>query len=186
MTVTVLRHHEHRRMPWRNGGGVTSEVARWPADGSDFEWRISFAEVEQSGPFSPFPDVDRVILLVSGPPMLLEFPDRIHALQTFEPFRFRGEDAVHCTVTEPTRDLNVMVRRDRARATVDVLRIEGAAATPAAGVLLVAVLEGTLTAAEAEPSPLEVGDVAMRDDGAPIDLRGAGVVAIIGITLMSA
>ena len=187
MTVTVLRNHEHQRMPWRNGGGVTSEVVRSPSEGSgaDFDWRISFAEVEQSGPFSPFPDVDRTILLVSGPPMLLEFPDRTHALQAFEPFRFPGEDAVHCTVSGPTRDLNVMVRRGRARATVDVLRIEGTATAPAADVVLVAVLEGAVTVAGAEPSPLEGGDVAMRDDGAPIDLQGAGVVAVIGITLAS-
>jgi uncharacterized protein len=182
MTVTVLRQHEHQRMPWRNGGGVTSEVARWPADSSDFEWRVSFAEVEQSGPFSAFTDVDRVILLVSGPPMLLEFPDRAHALQSFEPFRFRGEDAVHCTVTAPTRDLNVMVRRDRAQATVEVLPIEGALTTPTADVLLVAVLGGTVTLADAEPGLLEVGDVAMRTDGSAVDLSGSGVVAVIAIT----
>jgi len=185
MTVTVLRNHEHQRMPWRNGGGVTSEVARSTADGTDFTWRISFAEVEQSGPFSPFPDVDRVILLVSGPPMLLEFPDRTHALQTFEPFRFRGEDAVHCTVTAPTRDLNVMVRRDRAQATVEVLPIEGDLTTPTADVLLVAVLDGTVTVADAEPGPLEVGDVAMTTEGG-IDLQGSALVAVIGITLTRA
>jgi environmental stress-induced protein Ves len=113
VSLTLLRHDQHRRMPWRNGGGVTAEVARSPEGGSDadFDWRISFAEVSQSGPFSAFPGVDRTILLVSGPGMLLEFPDRSHALRPHEPFRFDGEEAVHCTISGPTRDLNVMTRR---------------------------------------------------------------------------
>jgi environmental stress-induced protein Ves len=127
MNVTVLRQQAHQRMPWRNGGGVTSEVARSPSEGrdADFDWRVSFAEVDQSGEFSSFPGVDRTIILVDGPAMVLDFPDRRHVLNAHQAFAFDGAATVHCTVTAPTRDLNVMVRRDRAVATVDVLQIDG-------------------------------------------------------------
>jgi len=40
MTLQVRRRSERRRMPWRNGGGITFEVAREPDDG-DFDWRYS-------------------------------------------------------------------------------------------------------------------------------------------------
>ena len=43
-------------VPWKNGGGVTREVAAHPAGASleDFDWRVSTAEVRAAGPFSGF------------------------------------------------------------------------------------------------------------------------------------
>ena len=43
--------------PWKNGGGVTREIAKGAAAGpdDDWGWRISIAEVERDGPFSTFP-----------------------------------------------------------------------------------------------------------------------------------
>ena len=55
-------------VPWKNGGGVTREVAAFP-DGAgfdDFLWRISMAEVRADGPFSVFPGVDRVLAVLEG------------------------------------------------------------------------------------------------------------------------
>jgi len=191
MSLTLLRHDQHRRMPWRNGGGVTSEVARSPEGGSDadFDWRISFAEVSASGPFSTFPGVDRTILLVSGPPVLLEFADRAHTLRQLEPFEFDGEDAVDCTVSGPTRDLNVMTRRDAIRATVDIVRLGHVEATRSvgpstgSGVLVVAVLDGALSVTGDEGThTLEVGDVAVSRGPAPVTLHGSGVAAVFGLS----
>ena len=39
--------------PWRNGGGVTRELLAWPAGGG-WQVRVSVAEIEADGPFSPF------------------------------------------------------------------------------------------------------------------------------------
>ena len=38
--------------PWKNGGGVTREVAKSPSQ-APF-WRLSIANVDQEGPFSSF------------------------------------------------------------------------------------------------------------------------------------
>jgi environmental stress-induced protein Ves len=103
-------------MPWKNGGGVTTEIAAFPPGSGidDFAWRVSIADVEADGPFSSFPGVDRTIALVSGRGMRLASPSfgvRVIA-EAFQPFAFRGEDAVHCTPLDgPIRDFNLMTRR---------------------------------------------------------------------------
>ena len=50
MTFELRRSAEHVRRPWRNGGGMTAEVAAWPPDAdaaSAFDWRVSFADVDE-------------------------------------------------------------------------------------------------------------------------------------------
>jgi environmental stress-induced protein Ves len=114
-------------IPWKNGGGVTRELASDPPDATldNFLWRISIADVSQSGPFSVFPGIDRVILLLDGAGMHLEFADG----QTYDltvplrPYRFRGEEYVHaCLAGTPSRDFNVMLRRDAVDGNVEIWR----------------------------------------------------------------
>ena len=47
-----MRFAELPLAPWRNGGGVTREVAVDGPGAQDFEWRISIADVNEPGPFS--------------------------------------------------------------------------------------------------------------------------------------
>lgn len=56
---------------WRNGGGETREIACWPVGGDDFAWRASIATIEQDGPFSLYPDIDRSITLLTGDGIVL-------------------------------------------------------------------------------------------------------------------
>ena len=64
----LLRNADHRRMPWKNGGGETVEVIVHPegASLSDFGWRVSMATVASDGPFSVFPGIDRTLAVLSG------------------------------------------------------------------------------------------------------------------------
>jgi uncharacterized protein len=112
-------------VPWKNGGGTTQTVAISPesAGFDDFAWRVSIAEVRESGSFSSFPDVDRTIVLLDGAGMILQGSNgSAYALTTpFEPHSMRGEDAVDAhLVNGPAHDFNVMARRGRAQATVKV------------------------------------------------------------------
>ena len=45
----------YRAMPWKNGQGITHEIAREPAAGDSFLWRLSIAEVAADGDFSLVP-----------------------------------------------------------------------------------------------------------------------------------
>lgn len=90
-----LPANERRRQPWKNGGGVTTEVCAFPAGSSidDFQWRISLAEVTSAGPFSRFPGVDRVLTVLEGE-LELRFDGEAgaHVLTTDSgPLRFFGE-----------------------------------------------------------------------------------------------
>jgi environmental stress-induced protein Ves len=103
------------RMPWKNGGGSTQEIACWPpgADMNGFEWRVSLATVDRPGPFSVFPGIDRQIMLLGGDGLHLRGPGWAHRLgQAWQPFAFAGDDAVDSDLLGgPSQDFNLMQRR---------------------------------------------------------------------------
>lgn len=121
--VTLIDTSALPAVAWKNGGGSTRTVAVSPAGAGfdDFVWRVSIAEVRQSGGFSWFPEIDRTILLLDGAGMVLERNDGVaHALTTpFEPWAFHGEDVIEARLMDgASRDFNVMVRRGRVRGVV--------------------------------------------------------------------
>ena len=128
MQNPVVRHvrlAEAPSVPWRNGGGTTREL--WvEGDGPcGFAVRISVADVEQAGPFSMFPGVDRVIALLSGAGFVLERDGFQVRCATGAPWAFAGEDRWSCAlIAGPVRDLNLMVDRARWRGAL-VLRAPG-------------------------------------------------------------
>lgn len=116
--MKILCASDHKRMPWKNGGGETVEIAVYPAGAStkDFDWRISMATVACDGPFSIFPNVDRTLSILSGagmeltidgcPPVTLDLDS--------EPYPFPADRPVFAAlVSGVTTDLNVMTRRGR-------------------------------------------------------------------------
>ena len=66
--------------PWRNGGGVTRELAVWPAQG-EWAWRMSVAEVDRSGPFSRFEGIERWLAVLQGNGVQLDVGVGPRALQ---------------------------------------------------------------------------------------------------------
>jgi len=112
---------ECRRTRWKNDGGWTTEIARDPAQGDDFRWRVSIAEIESDGPFSAFPGIERDLLLLEGNGIELDIDDAAPQRLTrrFERVHFAGEANVQCRLLAgATRDFNVMVRRAAVRAEV--------------------------------------------------------------------
>lgn len=129
MRIRRLDASHYRRMVWKNGGGITTEVARSPAAGDDFDWRISIAEIAQDGDFSIFPEVDRELMLLDGGGIeLLIGSEETVVLDTrYRRHAFPGEAPVSCRLLDgPTRDFNVMVRRGRCRAELLARTIVGA------------------------------------------------------------
>lgn len=110
--------------PWKNGAGLTRELAAEPRGASmdDFAWRLSVAEVARDAPFSAFAGVDRCITLLHGAGIHLAGPGIDHALHTrLVPFRFPGDVALAATLRAGAcSDFNVMTRRGAWRADVTV------------------------------------------------------------------
>src|ERR1700748_3704583 len=102
-------------MPWKNGGGMTREVLKFPASASidTFDWRISLAAVATSGPFSLFPEVDRTMIVTDGQGIALDDNNqRIVLRRSDEPFSFPGEIPYRASLIDgPIADMNVMTRR---------------------------------------------------------------------------
>ena len=119
MQAKVIRNHDLVRVPWKNGGGTTAQVAAFP-EGSGFEsfgWRLSMADVASDGPFSAFPGIDRTLILVEGDGLELTVEGVAFRLDRSSPkLSFSGDDATAGRLLSgPIRDLNVMTRRGRFR-----------------------------------------------------------------------
>jgi environmental stress-induced protein Ves len=113
--VHLIRLSDARREPWRNGGGWTREITRFPADSTEFDWRLSVAEVETDGPFSRFDGCDRILVLLGGNGMELQTVGQPVTLwPPHDQLRFPGELAISARlIAGPTTDLNLIWRRDR-------------------------------------------------------------------------
>jgi len=119
MTLHTLRCDQVEPQPWRNGGGHTRELLAWPGrDG--WQLRISVADIERDGPFSPYPGIERWFAVLEGAGVRLQLPGGARSIDTDSaPLHFRGEDAPGCDLLDgPTRDLNLMVQRGHGRATM--------------------------------------------------------------------
>ena len=114
-------------MPWKNGLGTTREIAIDPPGAamgdSGFRWRLSIADVAQSGPFSAFPGIDRTIMVIKGNGMVLSVAGRPAQRldRRFVPYEFSGDAETECELIDgPIQDFNLMVNRSLLSARTDV------------------------------------------------------------------
>ncbi|MDN3711112.1 HutD family protein [Paracoccus cavernae] len=84
--MIILRAEDHRRMPWKNGKGVTIAIAIHPADASveNFDWRLSTATVDSDGPFSVFEGIERSLSVLTGDGLVLSVEGREDAALTID------------------------------------------------------------------------------------------------------
>ena len=127
MTLRQVPLADCAREPWRNGGGETRELLRWPAalpsDGvpvplpgigaDDWLIRVSVAEIARDGPFSAYPGIERWFAVLHGSGVRLGLPEGEQTLRPGdEALHFAGEAGPTCTLLEgSTQDLNLMHRR---------------------------------------------------------------------------
>jgi environmental stress-induced protein Ves len=170
MSINVINYADYRETPWKNGGGVTHEIAR-SDDSSEPDWRISLATIDRDGPFSDFTGFDRTIVPIGGTGFVLSFDDgERHKLEADQyarrPFSFAGEKKVECRLLDgPSQDLNVMTRRSRWRHDVEVNQLSY------------------------QPIDLEmrrrsflfaIGDITVVHAGGMIEMRGGSTLAFDG------
>ena len=120
MSLRVLRPADYKRMPWKNGGGMTTELAVYPSD-DNYDWRISIADIESNGPFSRFEGYDRYIALLEGIGMELRFDDGepVRLERRLQFVKFAGEQRTEgVLIAGKVRDFNVIYKRDAVRVEV--------------------------------------------------------------------
>lgn len=114
--LNVLRAVDYPRMPWKNGGGSTEEITRDAGEGLEgFGWRLSIADIGESGGFSRFDGYQRIISVLQGAGMSLQVDGAsTRALLPFDAYAFKGQSTVSCTLIDgPIRDFNLIYAPDR-------------------------------------------------------------------------
>lgn len=180
--------------PWHNGLGRTQELYTWPPRavlGSDeLVLRLSRAQIAVPAPFSPLDGIDRILVVLEGAGLELSHGAPRARLRPLEPYRFEAEWPTEGhPVGGPVTVLNVMLRRGRARAEVEVWplgeRVVRAGLVATQACLFVS--EGSLRARlTGEDDPLELTSqeaVVLRDlrGGEELELAGddARTVALV-------
>ncbi|WP_233868916.1 HutD/Ves family protein [Paraburkholderia adhaesiva] len=193
--VALLRGADLVASPWKNGGGVTREIAAASVETQDatldsFAWRVSVADVAQPGPFSRFEGVERTLVLLEGAGMLLDEAgpaSTTHALvQPLDTARFAGETAIDARLVDgPTRDFNLMVRRDAARGTLDVWRAPMVREIAAQTVLLYCAKGAFDVRVDRGESAfsLVTGDTLRIDASEPVNVETQGEGALLAVAL---
>ena len=123
--MPILNASNRRRVPWKNGCGMTLEIATDAGSvGGDWSWRISIADVPERSNFSAYPGVDRFIMRLEGNHLVIARGEKTDDVpESGSALAFTGEEEV---VGIPTgtgvRDVNLLVRRDRWRGALHILR----------------------------------------------------------------
>jgi len=115
-TMKILRASSSRSVPWKNGGGMTREILREPAEPAAFDWRLSLATIDAPGPFSAFDGYHRTLVLVSGAGVELNFAQHGTSRLTTpgQTVSFDGAWQTSCTLLDgSTTDLNLIVSAAR-------------------------------------------------------------------------
>lgn len=144
--MRVIRRADCPTRPWRNGGGISHEIAWHEHD----DWRLSLAEITRDGAFSDYTGFDRTLTVIGEG---LRFDGRPIGPA---PHAFRGEDAIHATLhAGPVLAFNVITRRGAMAH--HVARRADAGMTDATFVFA---LRGTLRVGDAVLHPLDCAELA--------------------------
>lgn len=169
--MTILRASDYKTMPWKNGGGVTVEIAiHSPSASVDaFDWRISMATVAQDGPFSSFPGIDRTLAIIEGNGMALAIAghDPVPLTMKSTPLPFAADVPVDATLMDGAIiDLNVMTRRSSFAHSVQ--RLSGSySAEAGAGTRLILTLDPMVVSINNDTARLERLDSIFIPDSVP-------------------
>ncbi|MBC8037326.1 MAG: HutD family protein [Rhizobiales bacterium] len=116
----------YRVMPWKNGGGTTTELYVEGSGGAAFLWRVSIADVAADGPFSIFAGYDRHIMAIEGSGMVLNGGPNgpIEVNPKFIPRSFSGDWSIDSRlIAGPVRDFNLMSRRESVESSLACIEV---------------------------------------------------------------
>ena len=208
--MEIIRFADLKAEPWRNGGGVTRQIASRPTPASPvqdgagdggWDWRVSIAELTKAGDFSPFPGMERVLTVIEGELLLLSVDGAEHLMEKYRPFRFAGGAATLSKLPMgDVRNLNVITRTDSFKGFTSIIELSKKRAHPVFEGQLAVLLQGSATVspgaadeadggaegpAEAAPAPepeaLNRYDAVVGSDIRSPEILGRGFLAVVSI-----
>jgi len=186
--LTALDPAGYRHMPWKNGGGVTTDIAVSMLPGfaaghwEGIVWRFSRTAIVTPGAFSDLSGFDRELALVAGEGLVLETTDGdIDVRQAFKPVRFAGETTIVSRLEAgPVEVVNLI--GDRSRVSIDLACLSGGAtSTCPAGIHIIYAAAGSCELAIDDKACQIAAGHAMRidagEDFAVANRVGTAIVA---------
>src|SRR6478672_7938459 len=133
MKITLLRPKDYTRSPWKNGGGIFTDIAgAWRADAvakdwSSLLWRLASTPIVAPGPFSHMPGIDRLQMVVGGRGLVLKSPtEEFDEREPFTTVRFTGELEIVTRLEEGRVEVvNLMGRRGAVALELEALKEPG-------------------------------------------------------------
>ncbi|WP_375161784.1 HutD family protein [Bradyrhizobium sp. RDT46] len=170
MKTTLLTPEDYTRSPWKNGGGIFTDIAgAWRTeaatkDWSSLLWRFASTPIVAPGPFSHMPGIDRLQMVVNGRGLVLKSPTQeFDEREPFTTVRFTGEMEIVTVLDEgPVEVVNLMARRGAAEIELVAL-MEPGTRQLAAGTHLVYAARG---------------DCRVRLDGEDFAIPGTGTLRV--------
>ncbi len=180
LALTTLHPADFTRTPWKNGGGVSIDIAaeydaEAPAGtGGSLVWRLGRTTIASAGPFSDLTGYDRQQVVVAGRGLVLETPQgEIDLRLPFQPVAYDGGLAITSRLEDgPVEVVNLIADRSRTRIAITVIT-QGAAMPLEPGIHLVYAAAGPLAVALGEQALAVASDHALRvDAGRAATLHG--------------
>jgi environmental stress-induced protein Ves len=160
--MRIIRSSEFEEGRWRNGMGVSWDIASWPMGTDDFGWRLAIARIDGDVPFSHYPQVARVFTLIEGQGLDLDFEGQptLAVDRLFVPHPYPCDVPTFCRLRDgPCRALNLFMRREAWRGDVDILSSNAEITHP--GPILLFALDG---APQVDGIRLVQGDAAVTEN----------------------
>lgn len=179
-----MSEHDFKTVPWKNGGGVTTDLLMQPADATHetFDLRLGRAPITSEGPFSSYPGIDRTITLIRGIRLELEFGATSMLLTPLAPQSFDSGLAPYSRIPDgPVEVVNVMTRRGKWMSSVEVLKGAQHKAMSAGDgdIYFVYVLDGEAHAHNGVSVRVPAGQALIVEGGSAVLEAGPELVAIL-------
>jgi uncharacterized protein len=130
MNITHLTPASYTRSPWKNGGGVTVDIAEERLPGSvpgsweGLVWRLGQTTISTPAPFSDLGGFDRCQVVIAGSGLVLDTPlGEIDLRQPFVPVHYPGEAPISSRLENgPVEVVNLIADRRLVAIRLDILR----------------------------------------------------------------
>jgi environmental stress-induced protein Ves len=192
MDITRLDPAAYRRTPWKNGGGITIDIADAYAPGttagswSGMLWRLGRTRIVEPGPFSDLTGYDRILTVIGGRGLVLEIAgdEALDVREPFRPVRFAGEDRITSRLEGgPVAVFNLMSDRKHA---IDVTIMNGQDTRKlGAAINIIYAIEDSEVVVGGQAFALKADEALRSDEGGELTMR-SGRVALSTISSRSA
>ncbi len=162
--MEILRYDDLVPRPWKNGGGITREIATGELNGTPV-FRISRADVAQDGAFSDFAGLVRILTVVSESGMRLDHATGTMHARPWHPVRFDGALPVFARLeADGLTDLNLIFDARHCQGDVTTLQQTGIHKLAVANPGLIA-LHGLAGRAQIGSETIAPGDTLFLEHG---------------------